>query len=156
MTIWCLKESASAYKSTMILCSCGFLQINSCRLNLLFVRSLLAKLIVVKRVMQGRSKVTRVRVEPISCYQDCRKNDTFTLSATLQVIMLPYSAENQGWRAVDNIVFYLIEVRFEFWPCIPETSALPLLTGQSNNVEWDVLLICNNNFRASARAIIFQ
>ena len=37
---------------------------NSCPLNLLFVRSQKAEIIIVKRLIQGRNNVTRMRVEP--------------------------------------------------------------------------------------------
>ena len=56
---------------------------NSCPLNLLLVRSHQAEIIIVKRLIQGRNSVTRVRVEPRSIDQGRRKNDPFTLSATL-------------------------------------------------------------------------
>ena len=56
---------------------------NSCPLNLLLVQSHQAEIIIVKRLIQGRNNVTRVRVEPRSCDQGRRKNDAFTHSATL-------------------------------------------------------------------------
>ena len=56
---------------------------NSCPLNLLLVRSHRAEIIIVKRLIQGRNSVTRVRVEPRSFDQGRRKNDAFTYSATL-------------------------------------------------------------------------
>ena len=56
---------------------------NSCPLNLLLVRSHQAEMIIVKRLIQGRNKVTRVRVEPRSFDQGRRKNDAFTHSATV-------------------------------------------------------------------------
>ena len=56
---------------------------NSCPLNLLFVRSHQAEIIIVKRLIQGRNSVTRVRVEPRSFDQGRRKNDAFTYLATL-------------------------------------------------------------------------
>ena len=55
----------------------------SCPLNLLLVRSHQAKIIIVKRLIQGHKNVTRVRVEPKSFDQGRRKNDAFTHSATL-------------------------------------------------------------------------
>ena len=42
-----------------------------------------ARIIIVKHPIQGRNNVTRVRIEPRSCDQRRRKNDAFTLSATL-------------------------------------------------------------------------
>ena len=56
---------------------------NSCPLNLLLVRSHLAEIIIVKRLIQGRNNVTRVRVEPGSFDKSRRNNDAFTHSATL-------------------------------------------------------------------------
>ena len=41
--------------------------------------------IIVKRLIQGRNNVTRVWVEPRSCDRGRRKNDAFTLSATLVI-----------------------------------------------------------------------
>ena len=46
---------------------------NSCPLNLLLVRSHQAEIIIVKRLIQGRNNVTRVRVEPRSFDQGRRK-----------------------------------------------------------------------------------
>ena len=59
---------------------------NSCPLNLLLVRSHQAEIIIVKRLIQGRNSVTRVRVEPRSFNQVRRKNDAFTHSATLPTV----------------------------------------------------------------------
>ena len=56
---------------------------NSCPLNLLLVRSHQAEIIIVKRLIQGRNSVTRVRVEPRSFDQGRRKNDAFTYLTTL-------------------------------------------------------------------------
>ena len=53
--------------------------------NLLLVWSHQAEIIFVKRLIQGRKNVTRVRVESRSCDQGCRDNDAFTLSATLSI-----------------------------------------------------------------------
>ena len=46
---------------------------NSCPLNLLLVRSHQAEIIIVKRLIQGRYNVTRVRVEPRPFDQGRRK-----------------------------------------------------------------------------------
>ena len=62
---------------------------NSCPLNLLLVRSHQAEIIIVKRLIQGRNNVTRVRVEPRSFDQGRRKNDAFTHSATLPLPIRP-------------------------------------------------------------------
>ena len=56
---------------------------NSCSLNLLLVRSHQEEIINVKRLIQESKSVTRVPVEPRSFHQSCRKNNAFTLSATL-------------------------------------------------------------------------
>ena len=56
---------------------------NSCPLNLLVVRSHQVEIIIVKRLIQRRNNVTRVRVEPRSFDQGRRKNDAFIHSATL-------------------------------------------------------------------------
>ena len=42
-----------------------------------------AEIIIVKRLIQGRNSVTRVRIEPRSCDQGRRENVTASLSATL-------------------------------------------------------------------------
>ena len=47
------------------------------------------EIIIVKRLVQGRNNVTRVRVEPMfncSCDQGRRKNDVLTLLATLPTL----------------------------------------------------------------------
>ena len=59
---------------------------NSCPLDLLLVQSHQAEIIIVKRLIQGRNNMTRVRVEPRSLDQGCRKNDAFTHSATLPTL----------------------------------------------------------------------
>ena len=66
----------------MIQCLCEFLRI-LVPLNLLFVRSHQAEIIVVKRPIQGRNNVIRVRVEPGLFDPDIRINNAFTLLATL-------------------------------------------------------------------------
>ena len=56
---------------------------NSCPLNLLLVRSHQAEMIIIKRLIQACDNVTsRVRVEPKTCDQVCRKNVVSTLSGT--------------------------------------------------------------------------
>ena len=54
---------------------------NSCPMNLLLVRSHQTEVIIVKRLIQGRNNVTKVRVEPTD--RGRRKNDAFTHSAAL-------------------------------------------------------------------------
>ena len=56
---------------------------NSCPLTLLLVPSHQAEIIIAKRLIQERNNLTKVRDEPRLCDQGRRKNDTFTLSATL-------------------------------------------------------------------------
>ena len=60
-----------------------WISLNSTPVHLLLDPSHQAKIITVKRLIQGRNNVTRVRDKPRSCDQDCRKNNSFTLSATL-------------------------------------------------------------------------
>ena len=60
-----------------------WISLSSCPLNLLLVRSHQSEIIIVKRFIQGRNNVTRVRVEPRSFDQSRRKNDAFTHLATL-------------------------------------------------------------------------
>ena len=60
-----------------------WISLNSCPLNLLLVQSHQAEIIIVKRLIQGRNNVTRVRVEPRPFDQGRHKNDAFTHSATL-------------------------------------------------------------------------
>ena len=55
---------------------------NSCPLILLLVRSHQAEIIIGKRLIQGRSSVTRVRVEARS-FDRGRRNDAFIYTATL-------------------------------------------------------------------------
>ena len=59
---------------------------NSCPLNLLLVRSHQAEIIIVKRVIQERNNVTRVRVEPRPFDQGRRRNDASTHSDTLPTL----------------------------------------------------------------------
>ena len=60
---------------------------NSCPLNSVLIRSHQTEIIIVKRLIQGRNNVTRVRVEPRSSTQGRRKDDGFTVSATLPVVV---------------------------------------------------------------------
>ena len=61
--------------------------LTSSHVNLLLVRSHQAEIIIVKRLIQGRNNVTRVRVEPRSCDRGRRKNDAFNLLATLPTFL---------------------------------------------------------------------
>ena len=56
---------------------------NFCPLNLLLIRSHQVEIIIVKRFIQGRNNVTRVRVEPRSFDQGRCKNDAFIHLARL-------------------------------------------------------------------------
>ena len=49
-------------------------------MNLIFVRNQQAEMLIVKRFIQGRNNMTRVRIEPTLCNQGRHKNDVFTLS----------------------------------------------------------------------------
>ena len=60
---------------------------NSCALNLQLVQSHQAEIIIVKRLIQGRNNVIRVRVELRSFDQGRRKNDAFTHLATLPKVV---------------------------------------------------------------------
>ena len=53
----------------MTQCMCGLICLNFCLLNLLLVRSHQEKIIIVKRLIQGRKNLTRMQVEPRSCNQ---------------------------------------------------------------------------------------
>ena len=59
-----------------------WISLNSCRLNLLLVQSHQVEITIVKRLIQTRNNVTRVRVEPRSCDQGRLKIDAFTHSIT--------------------------------------------------------------------------
>ena len=76
---------------------------NSCSLNLLLVRSHQAEIIAIKRFIQERMTKARVRVEPRSCNQNCRKKDVFTLSARLPTIL-------RVWWALSNLI-QIIQLR---------------------------------------------
>ena len=52
---------------------------NSCLLNLLLVRSHQAEIIIVKRLIQGRNNVTRVRIEPRPFDQGRRKTTPLSI-----------------------------------------------------------------------------
>ena len=73
---------------------------NSCPLNLLLVRSHQAEIIIVKRLIQRRNNVTRVRVEPRSFDQGRRKNDAFTHSDTLPT---KYSLKDAVNRSAETL-----------------------------------------------------
>ena len=65
---------------------------NSCPLNFLLVLSHQAEITIVKRLIQGRNNVTRVRVESRSCDQGRRKKMTSLQSRPrcLLAVHLPY------------------------------------------------------------------
>ena len=87
---------------------------NSCPLNLLLVRSHKAEIIIVKRLIQGRNSVTRVRVQPRSFDQGIRKNDSFTHSATLPIIGSRTRSEDQFLYA--KVQFILVSYHFQLVP----------------------------------------
>ena len=70
---------------------------NSCPLNLLLVRSHQAEIIIVKRLIQGRNNVTRVRIQPRSFDQGRRKNDAFTHLATLPTKPTTLHTKPSSW-----------------------------------------------------------
>ena len=84
---------------------------NSCPLNLLLVRSHQAEIIIVKRLIQGRNNVTRVRVEPRSFDQGRRKNDAFTHSATLptNMCLIFHLAIMKKWTVVCSCMYSTLD-----------------------------------------------
>ena len=60
-----------------------WISLSSCPLNLLFFWSHWVEIIIVKRLVTRHNSMTWLRVEPRSCDQGRRKNDAFTLSASL-------------------------------------------------------------------------
>ena len=76
-------------------------------LNLLLVRSHQAEIIIVKRLIQGRNNVTRVGVEPRSCDQSRRKNDAFTLSATLSTNRSALTGSSLRYRVLIIVIMLL-------------------------------------------------
>ena len=69
---------------------------NFCSLNLLIVRSSQAEIITVQRLIQGRSNIARVRVEPRSRLGR-RKNDAFTLLATAKLSATAKLVDTSFW-----------------------------------------------------------
>ena len=61
---------------------------NSFPLNLQFVRSYQAEIIILKRLIGECNYATRMRVEPRSCNQGRRKKDVFTFSVTLPTLAM--------------------------------------------------------------------
>ena len=98
-----------------------WISLNSCPLNLLLVRSHQAEIIIVKRLIQGRNNVTRVRVEPRSFDQGCRKNDAYTHSATLPtmviMIVFPLTSFIQ-WSIRQKFWCILMKNRIQIFVCI--------------------------------------
>ena len=66
----------------MIQCSCGFLRILATE-YVAYFRSHQTETTIIKRLIQGRNNLTRMRVEPRSRDQGRRKSDAFTPSAAL-------------------------------------------------------------------------
>ena len=80
---------------------------NSCPLNLLLARSHQVEIIIVKRLIQGCNNVTRARVEPRSFNLGRRKNNAFTIAATLPTIyvaMLINDTEHEYKRSNQNML----------------------------------------------------
>ena len=70
---------------------------NSCPLNLPLVRSHQAEITIVKRHIQGRNNVTRMRVEPTLHDHSLRKNDVVSFSTRLRIRFL---------RNLNSIIWY--------------------------------------------------
>ena len=88
---------------------------NPCPLNLLLVRSHQAEIIIVKRLIQGRNNVTRVRVEPRSFDQGRRTNDASTHSATLPTV-------SYNCRGHSSLVNEILQLTMEYdVVCLQET-----------------------------------
>ena len=73
---------------------------NSFPLNSLLVRSHQAQIIIEKRLIQGHNNVTRVWVEPRSFDQGRRKNNAFTLSATLPSADISNSSHKDSYQSL--------------------------------------------------------
>ena len=81
--------------------------------SLQIVQSHLAEIIMVKRHIQRRNNVTKVRVEPESCDQGCRKKDIFTISASL------------AYNWTKNLFYFSNSDKknhLTFWLCITSTA----------------------------------
>ena len=76
--------------------------------ELLLVRSHQAEIIIIKRLIQGRNNVTRVRVEPRSFDQGYQKNDAFTHLATLPTIRRNSTPVSWPVLKIVMILFFLI------------------------------------------------
>ena len=72
-TLGCPLPDDATDRSIMLLWTSS----NSCPLNLLLVESHQAEMIIVKRLIQERNSVTRVRVEPLLCDQVRHNSDGF-------------------------------------------------------------------------------
>ena len=70
--------------------------------NLLPFEGQQAKIIVVKHLIQGHNNVTRVRVEPRSCNQGCRKYNHYFFTVVLQEPSVDWDTQ------VKTITVYLI------------------------------------------------
>ena len=79
-----------------------------------------AEIVIVKRVIQGRNNVTRVRVEPRSFDQGRRKNDAFTFLATLptkimgtfhiRIVVVDLPINHTHLLIMDKIMLYKLYV----------------------------------------------
>ena len=86
---------------------------NSCPPNLLLVRSYQAEIIIVKRLIQERNNVTRVRAESRSFDQGRRKNDAFTHSATLPPCRRQLWQNFKGEKAFLRVILNCHTLRIE-------------------------------------------
>ena len=113
---------------------------NSCPLNLLLVRSHQVEIIIAKRLIQERNNVTRVWVEPRSCNQDRRKNDAFTLSATL---MNKINHVNNGYRSNDlNNLYFLEQACTTYGPAKPFIAVLEMISRVLKHNLFQAIHIC--------------
>ena len=82
---------------------------NSFPINLLLLQSHQAEIIIVKRLIQERNNVTRVRVEPRSCTQGSRTVITTPLPSLSR--FRPYS--NQNPQKLNTCVFSVPKVKIK-------------------------------------------
>ena len=93
-----------------------WISLNSCPLNLLFVRSHQTEIIIVKHLIQGRNNMTRWRLNSHHTIRVVVKNDAFTHYMTWQGIQLEFnnSRANPLYLFKVNILynfnFYLIVI----------------------------------------------
>ena len=103
---------------------------NSCSLNLLLDRNYQAEIIIVKRLIQGRNNVTRVRIKPRSYDQDRRKKDEFALSS-----ILPTNSKHASKQYSLLANSFLILRRKINWRCCQMQNLNKILTFYFNLLE---------------------